>query len=168
MVESVENMNVLWFIGSLAFLAGILCGAIVYHWLSGSRSRHGQLETQLDELQQEYKDYQQQVNDHFSTSAHLVNKMTDTYRDIHEHLANGAESLCKDEDIKNRLGDSLLSSNALVSGKVHKRRNERPTPTEQPKDYAPKNNPDEQGALSEDYGVVKEPVAEVAAAEPEK
>ncbi|WP_067514476.1 YhcB family protein [Endozoicomonas ascidiicola] len=160
-MDIVENMNVLWFIGSLAFLAGILCGAFVYHILSGSKTRNGKLETQLDELQQEFKEYQQQVGDHFTTSAHLVNKMTDTYRDIHEHLATGAESLCKDEDVKNRLNDSLLGSNALISGKVHKRRSERTPPLEQPKDYAPKNNPEEQGALSEDYGIKTEPEKEV-------
>ncbi len=147
-----ENMNVLWFVGSLAFLAGILCGALVYHLLSGAKSRSGRLESQLDELQQEFKEYQARVGDHFTTSAHLINKLTDTYRDVHEHLANGAEDLCKDEEVRNRLGDSLLSSNALLSGKIHKRRNERTPPLEQPKDYAPKSGPDEQGALAEEYG----------------
>ncbi len=157
-----ENMNVLWFVGSLAFLAGILCGALVYHLLSGSKSRNGKLENQLDELQQEFKEYQERVGDHFTTSAHLVNKLTDTYRDVHEHLANGAEGLCKDEEVRNRLGDSLLSSNALLSGKVHKRRNERTPPLEQPKDYAPKSSPDEQGALAEEYGFSSEPAKEAS------
>ncbi|WP_160171815.1 YhcB family protein [Endozoicomonas elysicola] len=155
-------MNVLWFVGSLAFLAGILCGALVYHLLSGSKSRNGKLENQLDELQQEFKEYQERVGDHFTTSAHLVNKLTDTYRDVHEHLANGAEGLCKDEEVRNRLGDSLLSSNALLSGKVHKRRNERTPPLEQPKDYAPKSSPDEQGALAEEYGFSSEPAKEAS------
>ena len=147
-----ENMNVLWFVGSLAFLAGVLCGVIVYHLLSGSKSSNGKLAKQLDELQQEFKEYQQRVGDHFTTSAHLINKLTDTYRDVHEHLAQGAEDLCKDAEVRNRLGDALLSTNALLSGKVQKRRNERTPPLEQPKDYAPKPQ-DEQGALSEAFGL---------------
>ncbi len=147
-----ENINVLWFVGSLAFLAGVLCGAIVYYLLFGSKSNNGKLAKQLDELQQEFKEYQQRVGDHFTTSAHMINKLTDTYRDVHEHLAHGAEDLCKDEEVRSRMGDALLSTNALLSGKVQKRRNERSSPLEQPKDYAPKSQ-DEQGALSEEFGL---------------
>ena len=137
-----DNMNDLWFVGSLAFLAGILCGALVYHLLSGSRFRSSRLESQLDEVQQGFKEYQERVGDHFNTSAHLINKLTDAYRDFHQHLANGAEDLCKGEEVCNQLGDSMLSSNALLSGKIHKRRNERTPPLEQPKDYVPKSSPD--------------------------
>lgn len=148
-----EEMNVLWFVGSLAFLAGILCGALVFQLLSGSKTRNGKLEGQLEDLQNEFRDYQERVGDHFTTTAHLINKLTDTYKDVHEHMANGAESLCDDEEVRNRLSDSLLGSNALLSGKISKRRNERTKPVEQPKDYAPKNSPDEKGALAEDFGV---------------
>lgn len=156
-----EEISVLWFVGSLAFLGGILCGALVYHLLSGSKTRNGKLEGQLDEMQQEFKEYQQQVGDHFTTSAHLINKLTDAYRDVHEHMANGAENLCEDEEVRTRLGDSLLSSNALLSGKVIKRRNERAKPTEQPKDYAPKVSPEERGTLAEEFGMSSGTKAEV-------
>ncbi len=151
-----EEMNVLWFVGSLAFLAGILCGSLVIYFLSGSKTRNGKLEHQLEQLQDEFRTYQNRVGDHFTTTAHLINKLTDTYKDVHEHMANGAESLCEDEEVRNRLSDSLLSSNALLSGKISKRRNERAKPVEQPKDYAPKNNPEEHGALSEEFGVKPE------------
>ena len=148
-----EEMNVLWFVGSLAFLAGLLFGVLLYHLFSGSKSRNGKLESQLQDLQDEFKEYQEQVGDHFSTTAHLINKLTDTYRDVHEHMANGADKLCEDDEVRNRLSDALLGSNALMAGKTNKRRNERTKPLEQPKDYAPKVTPDEKGALSEDFGV---------------
>ncbi len=148
-----EEMNVLWFVGSLAFLAGVLCGALIYHLLSGSRNHSGKLEGQLDDLQQEFKEYQDRVGDHFTTTAHLINKLTDTYRDVHEHMSNGAENLCDDEEVRNRLSDSLLSSSALLSGQISKRRNERAKPIEQPKDYAPKVNPEQTGTLAEGFGV---------------
>ena len=148
-----EEMNVLWFVGSLAFLGGMLAGAVLYHLLAGSKSERGKLQNQLDELQHDFKDYQNKVSDHFGTTAHLINKLTDSYRDVHEHMANGADNLCEDEAIKNRLSDSLLSSNALLSGKITKRRTERPKPLDQPKDYAPKVAPDEKGTLSEEFGV---------------
>ncbi|OED44555.1 hypothetical protein ACH42_07115 [Endozoicomonas sp. (ex Bugula neritina AB1)] len=149
-------MNVLWFVGSLAFLAGILCGALIFQLLSSSKSRNGKLEGQLEELQGEFREYQDRVGDHFTTTAHLINKLTDTYKDVHEHMANGAEALCEDEETRNRLSDSLLSSNALLSGKISKRRNERTKPVEQPRDYAPKSSPDEKGSLAEDFGVKPE------------
>lgn len=152
-----EEMNVIWFMGSLVFLGGMLAGALLYHLLAGSRSERGKLQSQLDDLQHNFKDYQDKVSDHFSTTAHLINKLTDSYRDVHEHMANGAENLCEDEAVKNRLGDSLLGSNALLSAKQpSKRRTERPTPLEQPKDYAPKMAADEKGTLSEEFGVKAE------------
>ena len=161
-----EEMNVIWFVGSLAFLGGMLAGALLYHLLAGSRSERGKLQSQLDNLQHDFKDYQDKVSDHFSTTAHLINKLTDSYRDVHEHMANGAENLCEDETVKNRLSDSLLGSNALLSGgtKPIKRRTERPTPLEQPKDYAPKSASDEKGTLSEEFSVNTEskPVAPAA------
>ena len=135
-------MNDLWSVGSLAFFVGTLCGALIYHFLLGSRFRSSRLESQLDEVQQGFKEYQERVGDHFNTSAHLINKLTDAYRDFHQHVANGAEDLCKDEEVRNRLGDSLLSGSTLLSGKIHKRRNERTPPLEQPKDYVPKSSAD--------------------------
>ena len=151
-----EEMNVLWFVGSLIFLGGMLAGALLNHLLPGSTSERGKLQNQLDELQNDFKDYQEKVSDHFGTTAHLINKLTDTYRDVHEHMANGAETLCEDESVKNRLSDALLSSNSLLSGNnttTITRRSARPMPLQQPKDYATKTTPDEKGTLSEEFGV---------------
>ena len=152
-----EEMNNFWSVVSLAFLFGALCGAFIYHVASGTKSRGDKLAGDLDQLRQEHKEYQQRVGEHFAASAHLINKLTDTYRDVHEHLTNSADDLCKDEEVRNRLSDSLLGSNALLSGKISKRRNERTPPLEQPKDYAPKSSPDEQGALASEGYDLSEP-----------
>ncbi|WP_257274589.1 YhcB family protein [Endozoicomonas sp. ONNA1] len=152
-----ENVNVLWFVGSLAFLAGIVGGVLLYHLLAGPRSDRGKMEAQLVELEAEFKQYQDSVADHFNTTAHLINKLTDSYKDVHEHMANGAESLCDDDNVKNKLSDSLISSTALLSGQIPKRRSERPKPLEQPLDYAPKTTAsDEKGTLSEDFRITSE------------
>ncbi len=162
-----EDMSNFWLVVSLAFLFGALCGAFIYHVTSGVTSRNDKLADDLQQLQQEQKEYQQRVNEHFATTAHLINKLTDNYRDIHEHLANSADELCKDDEARNRLSDSLLGSNALLSAKTSKRRNERTPPLEQPKDYAPKSSPDEQGALAaEEYNLTTEPTPELP--DPEK
>ena len=151
-----EEVNVLWFVGSLAFLAGLVGGALLYHLMAGPRSDRGKLESQLSELETELKEYQDKVSDHFNTTAHLVNKLTDSYKDVYEHMANGADVLCEDDDVKNRLSDTMISSSAMLSGEIPKRRTERVKPLEQPRDYAPKTAPDEQGTLSEEFGVKTE------------
>ncbi|WP_448216370.1 YhcB family protein [Endozoicomonas sp. 2B-B] len=152
-----ENVNVLWFLGSLAFLAGMTGGALLYHLLAGPRSDRGKMEAQLIELEADFKQYQDNVADHFNTTAHLINKLTDSYKDVYEHMANGADSLCNDDRVKNKLSDSLISSTALSSGQIPKRHSERAKPLEQPLDYAPKTTaPDEKGTLSEDFMVTTE------------
>lgn len=154
-----DTTNELWLIGILMFFIGIIAGMVLYHVVIGGRLRDNYLEQKLVEVQQEFQAYQAKVNEHFDVSANLINRLTESYKDVHEHLATSAETLCQDEQIKNRLSDSLLSSNAMLSNAtpanelLPKRRNERPAPTEQPKDYAPKKSPDEPGALSEGYGL---------------
>nr|WP_255471647.1 DUF1043 family protein [Endozoicomonas sp. OPT23] len=134
-------------------MAGLIGGALLYHLLAGPRSDRGKLEEQLKDLEGEFKDYQDNVSDHFNTTAHLINKLTDSYKDVYEHMATGADSLCDDDSVKNRLSDTLISSGALLSGEIPKRRTERTKPLEQPRDYAPKTAPDEKGTLAEDFGV---------------
>ena len=139
-----EISNLLWTMGGVAFLTGLVMGALMYHFMAGGRSG-GNLRARVIELEAELKDYQNKVSDHFSTSAHLVNRLTESYRDIHEHLATSASELCTDELTRHRLNDSLLSTQAINSKAI---------PTEQPKDYAPKAEADE-GTLSENFRVHK-------------
>ena len=102
-----ENIDLLWLVGSLAFLGGGLCGAILYHiFVRGLNTAAVKLAEQLDELQREFMDYKEKVADHFTLySPPVINKMTETYKDVHEHMASGAESLCQDEQIKSQMGD---------------------------------------------------------------
>ncbi|CAM3860834.1 YhcB family protein [Parendozoicomonas haliclonae] len=139
-----EITNLLWTVGGLAFFTGLVVGIVLYYFLAGGRAG-GSSRTRIAELEAELKDYQNKVADHFSTSAHLVNRLTETYRDVHEHLATSANELCTDELTRHRLNDALLSSQALT-------RNANSALTEQPKDYAPKKVSDE-GTLSENFRV---------------
>ncbi len=104
-----EISNLLWTTGGLAFFTGLVIGIVLYHFLAGGRPA-GNLRSRVTELEAELKDYKDKVADHFSTSAHLVNRLTDTYRDVHEHLATSANELCVDELTKHRLSDALLAA----------------------------------------------------------
>ncbi|MDP0560846.1 MAG: DUF1043 family protein [Candidatus Endonucleobacter sp. (ex Gigantidas childressi)] len=148
----------IWLIGCLAFFTGGACGLLIYHVFSGGNALNSKLADQLDGVRRDYTEYQDKVNDHFTTTAHLINKMTDTYKNIHEHMAEGAESLCHNEQVEACLTDALLSSNTLLSEQDRpiKRRNSTDSPLEQPKDYALKTKPKETGMLSEEFGLKKD------------
>ena len=144
-----EISNLLWTTGGIAFFTGLVIGIVLYHFLAGGRPA-GNLRSRVTELEAELKEYKDKVADHFSTSAHLVNRLTDTYRDVHEHLATSANELCVDELTRHRLNDALLGSSAI------QHRGERTTPLEQPRDYAPRKDPESEGTLSESFRVSKD------------
>lgn len=139
-----EETNSLWTIGSLAFIAGIIGGALLYRLLKGSSPQQSRLEDQLRQAEEQLKGYQDQVADHFSTTAHLVNKLTESYKDVNEHLASGSQSLCNDEVTRQRLNDSLLISNTLISN------TDDATSAQPPLDYS-----NSKGTLSEEFSALK-------------
>lgn len=121
-----EISNFLWTVGGLAFFTGLVMGVLLYHYLAANGGA-ALNNARIAELEAELKEYQTKVADHFSTSAHLINRMTESYRNIHDHLAESANKLCTDELTRHRLDDALLSSQVIHH-----------TEPEQPKDYAPK------------------------------
>ncbi|MCK5894243.1 MAG: YhcB family protein [Endozoicomonadaceae bacterium] len=133
--------NLFWMIGGLAFFTGLVTGIIVNHLMSGSHARNNRIQKQLNTAKTELNDYREKVADHFSTTAHLVNRMTKSYRDVHEHMATSANELCTDELTCQHLNDALLSINSLPSDSSNKKVSQ--TDVEPPKDYAPKRDPEE-------------------------
>ena len=83
-------------LSALAILfIGIFLGALLGRFFFANGNRENNLSQQLDEVHSEYAGYQQKVDDHFKTTAELVNKLTHAYSNIHEHLASGAQDLSK-------------------------------------------------------------------------
>jgi len=83
-----------WIIGALALACGFALGAATNHLLRGGR-RARNLENELSELRTQFDDYRAQVSEHFRGTSKLVQKMTDSYRDVYEHLAGGSQALCQ-------------------------------------------------------------------------
>jgi uncharacterized membrane-anchored protein YhcB (DUF1043 family) len=84
-----------WTIGLIGFALGLVFGAGAGTLLRGNRKRVHELEEELAGLEQQFDDYRQQVTGHFRTTSELVQKMTDSYRDVYEHLASGSQALCQ-------------------------------------------------------------------------
>jgi hypothetical protein len=74
---------------------GVTCGVgIGYLTLCNSR-RSQLLQEKCDALQREFDAYRGQVGQHFQRTSELVQKMTDSYREVYEHLATGSQALCQ-------------------------------------------------------------------------
>ena len=153
---------------------GIFAGALVGFWIgqwSGGRSTGNS--GALKKAQQDLTDYKKEVETHFETTAELVNKMTESYRDVYKHLASGAKTLCADEAKAIAIAANMAPQ--LEAKEVQEEVREEAQPTDEqntqapeeapateqpdavePRDYAPKK-PDEEGTLSETYSLKKEP-----------
>lgn len=143
------SLQVLLGIGAAVGLLGLLLG-----WAAGKRSsadarKHRELTLRLDRVMQDKKAYEDDVVEHFSETAKLLNNLTESYREVHNHLAQGANELCQ--------GKGPVSLDHLQSRRDPDRIPGNLTHLQPPLDYAPKTSPDEKGMLNEEFGLERDP-----------
>jgi uncharacterized membrane-anchored protein YhcB (DUF1043 family) len=143
----VEQSILVWLVPAFTLLVGIAIGFLIARLAPGAAPSRTQ--SQLDELQERFDTYQSEVITHFNTTASLVKKLTQSYHDVQQHLADGADQLALDELTRQRLLAAVQNGNDYVGSRD---RLQAPSSTEPPKDYAPKpaGSP---GTLDEDFGV---------------
>jgi uncharacterized membrane-anchored protein YhcB (DUF1043 family) len=132
-------------IAVIVFCLGCLLGALV------SRSffppeQQKQLEDSLQTSREELEQYQREVAQHFADTAKLVQNLTASYKDVHDHLAGGALKLTNPEITQQVLAAGDKSIGVEVNEELEDQH------VEAPKDWAPKT-PGQAGTLSEDYGL---------------
>lgn len=154
--------------GSLSvFLVGILCliigaivGGILLKAYSSESRKIDDLEKLLQEKQDELKNYQMEVTEHFSETANLLKQLAESYRGVHNHLAAGSQKLCETgvtrAPIIHRLAELNFSDPEPDTD-----------PVAPPLDYAPRYTPYDRGTLDEGYGLEKveleeKPVIDIA------
>ena len=138
----------LWATGFICLAIGAAAGYFLAGRLNASPTKISQLEQQLQDLQRSHARYKEEVSEHFSTTAGLVQQMTDSYRDVYQHLAIGAQELCSG-DVASQLlpaASDGMFNRALTVDEAH---------VQAPRDYAPKQTPGQSGALSEGFGLEK-------------
>ncbi len=145
-MESPElSLAMLFGIGAALLIAGIVIGLLLGRRQSPAAQKYREVERKLDQVLQDKKVYEDDVVEHFSETAKLLNNLTESYREVHNHLARGAANLCQGqgpvllESIGER-GDSAEIPPQLAD--IHP-----------PLDYAPKTSPDEKGMLNEEFGL---------------
>ena len=134
-----------------ALLVGTAIGAILVKSMHPQEQQNREMENRLKNAEESLKDYQQEVSEHFAETSQLVNNLTQSYKDVHEYLANSALKLTN-PDISRQLidaGDGKLISNTAEENADDE------SNTEAPRDWAPKT-PGETGQLSEEFGLEKE------------
>lgn len=134
----------MWLTGIVCLAIGVAAGLLIARRLdSSSPGKVDELEARIAELQRFHDDYREHVSEHFSTTADLVQQMTESYRDVYQHLAQGAQDLCNEEIA----GKLLPAAEPMQFG------GEDNSALEPPKDYAPKRTNSQSGALSESFGL---------------
>ena len=139
----------IWLTAIACLAAGVVIGVVFSSRLNSSASRVAELESQIRELKDNHVTYKDSVSDHFSTTADLVQQMTESYREVYQHLASGAQDLCSNEVASKLLpagSDAVFESSEET---------EATSGLNPPKDYAAKQNPSQKGALSEEFGINK-------------
>lgn len=88
---------VFWLIVGL--LIGGVIGGLATWWVS--RARGGAVSVM--QLKQENDKFKNEVTEHFVETARLINQMTDSYKQVFDHLSSGAEKLVDEKSLAERL-----------------------------------------------------------------
>ena len=138
-----------WLTAIACLVVGVVIGVVFSSRLNSSASRVLELENQIRDIKDNHLTYKDNVSEHFSLTADLVQHMTESYRDVYQHLASGAQDLCSNEVASKLLpagSDAVFDSNED---------SETTSGLNPPKDYAAKQYPSQKGALSEEFGINK-------------
>ena len=78
--------------GAALVAAGAAAGYFLA--LNNFDKQRDKLKDELERARAELKEQREKVDNHFLKTAQLFNRLTDDYREIYEHLATGAQTLC--------------------------------------------------------------------------
>jgi hypothetical protein len=139
-------------VGVAALVIGVGVGVLFAKMLNRDNRKSRDLEKQLHTANTKLKDYQQEVSEHYVKTARLVEGLTESYREVHNHLAEGAATLLSTRGAK-PLMKTIPSSEQIeaileLPGK---------SKVLQPLDYAPKRS-GEKGMLDESFGLDNEKI----------
>lgn len=148
-MESPElSLAMLFLIAAGLLVAGIVIGLLVGRRQSPASQKYREVERKLDQVLQDKKAYEDEVVEHFGQTARLLNSLTESYREVHNHLAQGAAALCQ--------GQGPVSLERLQGKRDAAEIPAQLADIQPPLDYAPKTSPDEKGMLNEAFGLERE------------
>lgn len=135
-------------VGLICLILGAAIGAIWGSRFSSTPQKTQELEKHLHEKQDEIKSYQREVTEHFTETSERLKQLAESYKDIHNHLAIGAE----------KLSGKGLGNTAPIIAQLENANEQivtQKSDVSAPLDYAPKSTPFDKGTLNEDYDLEK-------------
>lgn len=87
----------IWLI--IGLVAGGVLGALATWYIS--RARGGSVSAM--QIKQENERFRNEVTEHFVETGRLINQMTDSYKQVFDHLSSGAEKLVDEKSLAERL-----------------------------------------------------------------
>lgn len=142
------SIQALLLTGLICFIAGITASLLWNLRFSTKQQRARDLEKHLHDKQDEIKSYQREVTEHFTETSTLLKQLAESYKDIHNHLATGAEKLSN----SGHAGAAPIIEK-LINTEAPK--TEELTDVQAPLDYAPKSTPYDRSTLNEEFGLEK-------------
>ncbi|MEZ5568206.1 MAG: DUF1043 family protein [Halioglobus sp.] len=149
MEAPVYSLEVLIICAIVLLLAGLAIGLLVGRRTSSAGQKYREVERKLDQVLQDKKRYEDDVVEHFTETAQLLNSLTESYRQVHNHLAKGASTLCQ--------GEGPIALDHVAGSRDPEDIPADLVPIRPPLDYAPKSSPDEKGMLNEEFGIERQP-----------
>lgn len=141
----VYNLPFVITVGAVLLVVGLGIGLALGRRMSTAGQKLRETERKLDQVLQDKKTYEDEVVEHFTDTAQLLNNLTERYRDVHKHLAKGANELCQ--------GRGPVAMDLLESGRDGSEIPAEMADIHPPLDYAPKSSPDQKGMLNEEFGI---------------
>jgi uncharacterized membrane-anchored protein YhcB (DUF1043 family) len=125
-------------------LVGAFIGAAIGRYVDPQRKENMAREEQLRLANEALAMYRQQMNEHFTQTATIVKNITDSCRNLQDHVAVDALKLTGLDlrEPNSSIDDSEFSLARIAGNQA----------IEAPRDYAPKNK-GSLGMLSEEYGL---------------
>jgi uncharacterized membrane-anchored protein YhcB (DUF1043 family) len=140
--------TILIVLGAIGLLAA---GAGLGFWLAQVRIRGES--NKAYEVQQQFDDYRREVTQHFGQTAEHFKAIGREYRELYEHMAGGADSLCDREAVDVKLS---FAPKAILESIAEEQE------TQAPRDFAEEDQPADTTPASTDEPITAEPEKEPA------
>jgi uncharacterized membrane-anchored protein YhcB (DUF1043 family) len=92
-----ESVTLDPFVAAAAALLGVLVGLLMGRFVFPGRREIKRLRAEIERLGREHVEYQGRVAGHFRKTGELIGQMTQSYKAVYDHLADGAQTLCTED-----------------------------------------------------------------------
>ena len=159
----------------IAAAAGFFIGAVLV-WIikNTNQSNAEHLQEESEALRKEYEalkktfaDYRNNVSNHFAKTADAVDQLTDSYKNVYNHLSAGARALMDKESLQKQI-EKRQGKSVTLAYLAQNQENDKAAPTDTPQAETPAKPAAAEPAKTTPPAKTTAPAKPAAAAEPAK